>query len=56
MNFYDSEKIKDLLKPLNYMHSESPEDYELAILNTCHIREKASDKMYSDIGRLANYK
>ena len=56
MNFYDSEKIKDLLKPLNYMHSESPEDCELAILNTCHIREKASDKMYSDIGRLANYK
>ena len=56
MNFYDSGKICDLLKPLGYKISESPEKCDLAILNTCHIREKASEKMYSDIGRLSKYK
>ncbi len=56
MNFYDSEKISDLLKPLGYKPSENLEICDLAILNTCHIREKASEKMYSDIGRLAKYK
>ena len=56
MNFYDSDKIIDLLKPLGYKISETPENCDLAILNTCHIREKASEKMYSDIGRLANFK
>ncbi len=56
MNFYDSEKIIDLLKPLGYKISKNPENCDLAILNTCHIREKASEKMYSDIGRLANFK
>ncbi|MDC3090860.1 tRNA (N6-isopentenyl adenosine(37)-C2)-methylthiotransferase MiaB [Rickettsiales bacterium] len=56
MNFYDSDKIADLLKPLGYKISQTPENCDLAILNTCHIREKASEKMYSDIGRLANFK
>ena len=56
MNFYDSDKIVDLLKPLGYKISQTPENCDLAILNTCHIREKASEKMYSDIGRLANFK
>ena len=56
MNFYDSDKIVDLLKPLGYQISDKPENCDLAILNTCHIREKASEKMYSDIGRLANFK
>ena len=56
MNFYDSNKIVDLLKPLGYQMSNKPENCDLAILNTCHIREKASEKMYSDIGRLANFK
>tara|TARA_E500000178_G_scaffold349039_1_gene405216 strand:+ start:9547 stop:10887 length:1341 start_codon:yes stop_codon:yes gene_type:complete len=56
MNFYDSEKISDLLKPLGFKPSENLDICELAILNTCHIREKASEKMYSDIGRLAKYK
>ena len=56
MNFYDSDKIKDLLKPLGYKLSDNPENCDLAILNTCHIREKASEKMYSDIGRLTKYK
>ena len=56
MNFYDSEKIQDLLKPMGYILSKEPENCDLAILNTCHIREKASEKMYSDIGRLSKYK
>ena len=56
MNFYDSDRISDLLKPLGYQKSDVPEDCDLTILNTCHIREKASEKMYSDIGRLAKLK
>ncbi len=56
MNFYDSTKIQDILKPMGYTLSKEPENCELAILNTCHIREKASEKMYSDIGRLSKYK
>ncbi len=56
MNFYDSTKIQDLLKPLGYKLSKEPEYCDVAILNTCHIREKASEKMYSDIGRLSKYK
>ena len=54
MNFYDSDKIIDLLKPLGYKISETPEKCDLALLNTCHIREKSSSQMYSDLGRLAN--
>ena len=56
MNFYDSDRIKDLVEPLGYKLSERPEGCDLAILNTCHIREKASEKMYSDIGRLSKFK
>ena len=53
MNFYDSTRISELLKPMGYDESDSPESCDLIILNTCHIREKASEKMYSDIGRLS---
>ena len=56
MNHYDSERIEDLLAPLGYKKSDRPEDSDLVILNTCHIREKASEKMYSDLGRLSKYK
>ena len=56
MNIYDSDRIKDLVEPLGYSFSENPEGCDLAILNTCHIREKASEKMYSDIGRLSKFK
>lgn len=52
MNFYDSARMSDLLKPLGYGITESPENADLVILNTCHIREKAEQKMYSDLGRL----
>ena len=53
MNFYDSTRIAELLKPMGYYESNLPESCDLIILNTCHIREKASEKMYSDIGRLS---
>ncbi len=52
MNVYDSERMADILTPMGYSLTETPEDADLAILNTCHIREKAEQKMYSDLGRL----
>ncbi len=56
MNFYDSERIADLLTPMGYKKTDKPEESDLVILNTCHIREKASEKMYSDLGRLSKFK
>lgn len=56
MNVYDSGRIADILKPLGYSLTDSPEDADLAILNTCHIREKAEQKMYSDLGRLRDHR
>jgi tRNA-2-methylthio-N6-dimethylallyladenosine synthase len=52
MNVYDSQRMTEVLKPLGYQSVDGPENADLVILNTCHIREKASDKVYSDIGRL----
>jgi tRNA-2-methylthio-N6-dimethylallyladenosine synthase len=52
MNVYDSERIADVLKPHGYDLAPSAEGADLVILNTCHIREKASEKLYSDLGRL----
>jgi len=56
MNVYDSHRMADLLAPLGYGPSDTPEDADLAILNTCHIREKAAEKVYSDLGRLKRIK
>jgi len=56
MNSYDSEKIMSLLAPHGFTSSDRPEDADLIVLNTCHIREKASEKMYSELGRLAQIK
>lgn len=56
MNMYDSDRMIDLLKPLGYELSETPDDADMIILNTCHIREKAEHKLYSDIGRLEAFK
>ena len=55
MNVYDSDRIKDLLKPLNYQLTDDPAEADLSILNTCHIREKAEQKVYSDLGRLRQH-
>jgi len=56
MNVYDSVRMKDVMAPLGYAASDSPEDADLVILNTCHIREKAEEKVYSDLGRILKEK
>jgi tRNA-2-methylthio-N6-dimethylallyladenosine synthase len=52
MNEYDSARMAELLAPLGYAATDRPEEADLVILNTCHIREKAEAKMHSEIGRL----
>ena len=52
MNEYDSNRILDLVKSIGFINTDSPSDADCYILNTCHIREKATDKVYHDIGRL----
>ena len=52
MNVYDSERMRDVLTPLGYAETLSPQDADLVILNTCHIREKAVEKVYSELGKL----
>lgn len=56
MNVYDSEQIAGGLKPLGYETASSPEKADLIIVNTCAIREKAEQKVFSFLGRLANLK
>ena len=56
MNVYDSERMTGLLKPLGYKTVAAPDDADLIILNTCHIREKAAEKVYSELGRLKKLK
>jgi len=56
MNVYDSGRMGDVLSPLGYQLSDSCEDADLIILNTCHIREKAAEKVYSELGRLRKIK
>ena len=56
MNVYDSERMYELMKPHGYVISDNYEDSDLIILNTCHIREKAAEKIYSELGRIAPYK
>mgnify|MGYP002622670589 CR=1 FL=1 len=56
MNVYDSERMRDVLAPLGYAITGRPDDADLVILNTCHIREKATEKVYSEIGRLRAHK
>lgn len=56
MNVYDSQRMGDLLAPLGYEATGGPEDADLIILNTCHIREKAAEKVYSELGKLRQIK
>ncbi len=51
MNVYDSERMEDVLAPLGFESSDDAAAADLLILNSCHIREKAAEKIYSDIGR-----
>ena len=52
MNVYDAVKMTDLLAPLGYAPVDGPEGADMVILNTCHIREKAAEKVYSELGKL----
>jgi tRNA-2-methylthio-N6-dimethylallyladenosine synthase len=56
MNAYDSARMADLLAPLGYAATDAPEGADMVILNTCHIREKAAEKVYSELGRLKTLK
>ncbi|MEO1100384.1 MAG: tRNA (N6-isopentenyl adenosine(37)-C2)-methylthiotransferase MiaB [Pseudomonadota bacterium] len=56
MNVYDSERMRDVLRPLGYSATETPGDADLVVLNTCHIREKATEKVYSELGQLKKMK
>jgi len=53
MNVYDSERMADALAPHGYAPAAAIEEADLVVLNTCHIREKASEKVFSELGRLA---
>ena len=52
MNVYDSQRMVDVLSPIGYEVIDTPDNADMVILNTCHIREKAAEKVYSDLGRL----
>ena len=56
MNVYDSERMADVLRPLGYAPTETAEDADFVILNTCHIREKAAEKVYSELGKMRELK
>ena len=56
MNVYDSDRMADVLRPLGYALADGPEQADLVVLNTCHIREHASEKVYSELGRLRDVK
>ena len=52
MNVYDSARMADVLAPHGYAPVDAPDDADMVILNTCHIREKAAEKVYSELGRI----
>jgi len=56
MNAYDSARIADLLAPLGYGAAATPEEADMVVLNTCHIRERAAEKVYSELGTLRDLK
>jgi len=56
MNVYDSARMADVLAPLGYAPTEAVEEADMVILNTCHIREKATEKVFSELGRLREAK
>ena len=56
MNVYDSARMADVLAPLGYQPVDEPDGADMVILNTCHIREKAAEKVFSELGRLRQLK
>ncbi len=56
MNVYDSARMADVLAPLGFVATDEADDADMVILNTCHIREKAAEKVFSELGRLRHLK
>ncbi|MFT9017542.1 tRNA (N6-isopentenyl adenosine(37)-C2)-methylthiotransferase MiaB [Acetobacter malorum] len=56
MNVYDSARMSDVLRPLGYQPVDSPDAADMIILNTCHIRDRAAEKVFSELGRLRKIK
>jgi tRNA-2-methylthio-N6-dimethylallyladenosine synthase len=56
MNVYDSARMAELVAPIGYAPAETPRDVDLVILNTCHIREKAAEKVFSELGSIRHLK
>ena len=56
MNVYDSARMAELMAPLGYEATQTPSGADLVILNTCHIREKAAEKVYSELGAIRRHK
>lgn len=56
MNVYDSERMAETLGAQGYVETKTPEDADMILLNTCHIREKAAEKVYSELGRFKGLK
>ena len=56
MNVYDAQRMADALAPDGYRETDAPEDADLVVLNTCHIRERASEKVFSELGKLRELK
>ena len=56
MNVYDSERMRDTLKAMGYAETPVPDLADLVIFNTCHIREHAAEKVYSELGRMKRLK
>jgi tRNA-2-methylthio-N6-dimethylallyladenosine synthase len=56
MNVYDAARMADVLAPEGFDETATMEDADLVILNTCHIREKAAEKVYSELGRIRSFK
>ena len=51
MNVYDSERMAETLWAQGYVHTDTADDADMILLNTCHIREKAAEKIYSELGK-----
>ena len=56
MNVYDSERMAEALGADGYVETDTPDDADMILLNTCHIREKAAEKVYSELGRMKAFK
>ena len=56
MNVYDSDRMADVLEPLGYVTTDQADEADMVLVNTCHIREKAAEKLFSELGRYRQYK